>query len=374
MKKIIVYIFLLLLVSCNNPRNNYLKELEDRTLTLLEYDYCSKKNHLHEFDSVTFVPLETNERSLISSITKILYKNETYYIFDKVQAMIFLFNDNGSYITKIHNIGSGPGEYADISDFDIDADLNIYISSIVGRKIIKYKYPDYKLFTEYKTNATVMEIAVDEKTGKIWGTNIFQTEDGICLGFYSNEKFVPVIASRGIADNANTPFKAQSFYKSGNHLFFNPRYSPYIYMIDNDEVSKYMKIISDDFVDNSDLELEKDFKKERGVREQYSTNECLISGVNSFYQCKGHFLAEIWRNHGAPLLLEYEAKEKEGYLFCPLLDPQIKAFTKIAAVSSDFYISYINAQSFLNNYEETVTRKYNLVDDSNPVLMNIYVK
>lgn len=206
------------------------------------------------------------------------------------------------------------------------------------------------------------------------GTNIFQTEDGICLGFYSNEKFVPVIASRGIADNANTPFKAQSFYKSGNHLFFNPRYSPYIYMIDNDEVSKYMKIISDDFVDNSDLELEKDFKKERGVREQYSTNECLISGVNSFYQCKGHFLAEIWRNHGAPLLLEYEAKEKEGYLFCPLLDPQIKAFTKIAAVSSDFYISYINAQSFLNNYEETVTRKYNLVDDSNPVLMNIYVK
>ena len=66
-------------------------------------------------------------------------------------------------LLKIHNIGSGPGEYADISDFDIDADLNIYISSIVGRKIIKYKYPDYKLFTEYKTNATVMEIAVDEK-------------------------------------------------------------------------------------------------------------------------------------------------------------------------------------------------------------------
>ena len=136
-----------MLVSCNSPRNNSLKEIEDRNLTLLEYDYCSKKNQLHEFDSVTFVPLETNERSLISSITKILYKNETYYIFDKVQAMIFLFDDNGSYITKIHNIGSGPGEYADISDFDIDADLNIYISSIVGRKIIKYKYPDYKLFT-----------------------------------------------------------------------------------------------------------------------------------------------------------------------------------------------------------------------------------
>ena len=55
----------------------------------------------------------------------------------KVQAMIFLFDDNGSYITKIHNIGSGPGEYADISDFDIDADLNIYISIYCRTKIIK---------------------------------------------------------------------------------------------------------------------------------------------------------------------------------------------------------------------------------------------
>ena len=47
MKKIIVYIFLLLLVSCNNPRNNSLKEIEDRNLTLLEYDYCSKIGRAH---------------------------------------------------------------------------------------------------------------------------------------------------------------------------------------------------------------------------------------------------------------------------------------------------------------------------------------
>ena len=85
-----------------------------------------------------------------------------------------------------------------------------------------------------------------------------------------------------------------------------------------------MKIISDDFVDNSDLELEKDFKKERGVREQYSTNECLISGVNSFYQCKGHFLAEIWRNYGAPLLLEYEARERRLFIL-PSFGPSNKS-------------------------------------------------
>ena len=32
MKKKIVYIFLLLLVSCNNPRNNSLKEIEDEVI------------------------------------------------------------------------------------------------------------------------------------------------------------------------------------------------------------------------------------------------------------------------------------------------------------------------------------------------------
>ncbi|MEY8687475.1 hypothetical protein AB9N12_15550 [Bacteroides sp. AN502(2024)] len=99
-----------------------------------------------------------------------------------------------------------------------------------------------------------MEIAVDEKTDKIWASNIFQTEDGICLGYYSNGKFIPVISSRGISDNANTSFKDQSFYKSGDSLFFNPRYSPYIYVIENDGVRKYMKIISENFIDDSDLE------------------------------------------------------------------------------------------------------------------------
>ena len=64
--------------------------------------------------------------------------------------------DNGSYITKIHNIGSGPGEYADISDFDIDADLNIYISSIVGRKNNKnINILITSCLQNIKTNATV---------------------------------------------------------------------------------------------------------------------------------------------------------------------------------------------------------------------------
>ncbi|MEY8687476.1 6-bladed beta-propeller [Bacteroides sp. AN502(2024)] len=73
---VVLYVFLLLLMSCNNSRNNLLKEIDDKDLTLLEYDYCCKKNHSHASDSVTFVPLETNDKSLISSITKILYKNE----------------------------------------------------------------------------------------------------------------------------------------------------------------------------------------------------------------------------------------------------------------------------------------------------------
>lgn len=373
MRKIFIYSFLLL-VSCNYSRNYSINDIEDKNLTLLEYDFCSEQNQQHESDSIVFVPLETNDQSLISSINKILYRDGVYYIFDKIQAMIFLFNANGSFITKIHNIGNGPGEYADISDFDLDADLNVYVSSILGRKIIKYRHPDYKSFTEYETNATVMEIAVDNKSGRIWATNVFKTEDGFCLGFYSDGNFVPVISSRGIEDNANTSFKAQSFYKSENCLFFNPRYSPYIYKIENDEVSKYMKIVSNNFIESSDVEKENNFRRLAGVNTKYPIDKCLISGVNSFYKCGDNYLTEIRRNHGAPLLLEYEAKHKKGSLFCPLLDRKIKVYTQIAAVSSDFYISYISAQSFLNNYEEDVVGKYKLSFDSNPVLLNIYMK
>ncbi len=67
--------------------------------------------------SVEFIPLETNEESLIKNIKKIVLFEDKYFIFDKSLFSIFIFDKDGRFVTKIHRIGQGPGEYTMLYDF-----------------------------------------------------------------------------------------------------------------------------------------------------------------------------------------------------------------------------------------------------------------
>src|SRR5690606_4223667 len=64
------------------------------------------------FDSVSIIPLETNERCLIGKIDKVLYHNNMILILDKIVAKsVFMFDKHGGFVRKIGKIGRGPGEY-----------------------------------------------------------------------------------------------------------------------------------------------------------------------------------------------------------------------------------------------------------------------
>lgn len=105
--------------------------------------FCSCQNATHEGDylitkaepadkeillseittGVRIVPLETNAQSLIKNIEKIVLKDGKYYIND-AKARLMVFDVDGKYIRSISGIGGGPGEYASIQDFDVDARRN----------------------------------------------------------------------------------------------------------------------------------------------------------------------------------------------------------------------------------------------------------
>jgi len=76
-----------------------------------------------------FVPLETNENCLISHISGLAFLNNRFYILDRNAQQILVFDTSGHFINKVNSIGRGPGEYAEIRDFKIDHEGNIYILS-----------------------------------------------------------------------------------------------------------------------------------------------------------------------------------------------------------------------------------------------------
>lgn len=105
------------------------------------------------------LPLETNSECLIAQIDKLEIVNDTLYILDRQQDIIFVFDKTGKYLTKIDKKGRGPKEYITVSDFHVDDGL-IYISAGSNRKVMCY---DLKgdLKKSFNTEYNISNITTD---------------------------------------------------------------------------------------------------------------------------------------------------------------------------------------------------------------------
>jgi 6-bladed beta-propeller len=91
------------------------------------------------FSKIELVPLETNEQSQIGGVRKVVVHNGAYYIEDKMQNCVLVFDEAGSFLNSIGKIGRGPGEYLSLNDFNINQfSNNVELLSIIPGRIIAY--------------------------------------------------------------------------------------------------------------------------------------------------------------------------------------------------------------------------------------------
>lgn len=73
------------------------------------------------FQASSIIPLESNDNfSLIRSIDRICVIDDTFYMLDRSLGKVFMYSTSGKYLGQINDIGSGPGEYIQISDITVD--------------------------------------------------------------------------------------------------------------------------------------------------------------------------------------------------------------------------------------------------------------
>ncbi|HCC51591.1 MAG TPA: hypothetical protein DEQ30_05630 [Porphyromonadaceae bacterium] len=70
------------------------------------------------FSDIRFVPLETNEKCLLSEVQQVEWRDSLLFVCDVDN--IFLFNDSGKFVSQIGRKGRGPGEYIDFRGFFVD--------------------------------------------------------------------------------------------------------------------------------------------------------------------------------------------------------------------------------------------------------------
>ncbi len=79
------------------------------------------------FSSVDYIPLETNDSSVLGNIISICHEKGLFFVADD-NNVCKIFDSSGKYLRTLNHIGRGPGEYLTISD--------MYVSPVSGNIMI----------------------------------------------------------------------------------------------------------------------------------------------------------------------------------------------------------------------------------------------
>ena len=169
MKKSFYLIIILLSISCrsNKPQESFYKgelveELKrvETPFTTLDLIDGVKVDYGDIVDDIRYLQLG-REKGLIGEIAQILYCKDKYYMFDKAQDMVFIFDSNtGRCVHKINSKGRGPKEYLSINNIDINKEAEELI--VVDRLADQVLFYDLEGDYKYKRSISI------QRTGMLW--------------------------------------------------------------------------------------------------------------------------------------------------------------------------------------------------------------
>jgi hypothetical protein len=188
---------------------------------------------------IRYVPLETSDQCLIGLAYKTLVRNNKIYVADFHEAMaLFIFDMNGKFLFKIARRGQGPGEYISFSDFDIQANGDIYMFDQSRKRILVYS-PAGEYLREVHSDYYFSCFCL--VSNKIYWSKLRERENMLAnLAVYdiTDEKTSFLLKDKKILDGMGLiNFSSYDFYYSPDSLiYYSPKFSEIIYSIRKDGV------------------------------------------------------------------------------------------------------------------------------------------
>jgi hypothetical protein len=141
-------LFVFMVMSCGQKQDSPINDAEIK-LNVKNFD----ENQLIPSEiikSISFIPLETNEKNLFTGIGKIYKHNDYFIIQDNSFALgILVFDKTGKFVNNIGKYGKGPREIIDFTDFTIDEDeKTIMILDQRQHKVVYYGLEDFSFIKE----------------------------------------------------------------------------------------------------------------------------------------------------------------------------------------------------------------------------------
>lgn len=210
----------------------------------VEIDLIALDRHVESnirLDSLTYIPLETTGESLLESISKIIFKNQKFYILDNQQGNngLFVFSETGKFLRKVSGPGAGPGEYTKLMDFDVDSLGNLFLFDFYPRKLMKFDSVGH-LISEINGLDPFMEFTLINDSTLFFNKMFIDGQIEYLAGKYALESkhvtsFMP--GRKPQDDPMIMSYATFNMARSGEHIYFYRRFSDAIYQYNQDSVS-----------------------------------------------------------------------------------------------------------------------------------------
>ena len=307
------------------------------------YEISLKSNSpLEEFvESVRAIHLETNPDCLISEIDRIISDEEHLYVLDRRQAVIYVFDKDGRYVSKVERKGRSGNEYVTIADIEV-FDGDIYVLDDVSQKMVRYDIYGTALQI-IRLNDWYNHFAVEESRILLYSERSNRQMYDIVVIDHDGEvisQYLPFERDEGFA------FRISPFHRNTDGRYFLTfPYDGRIFSLSEDECRCEMSVTAPGYEFPSPKELEKLSYEE--IRDNTLTEPALrrITHVSSR---SGLLFMMITAFHdGAGLrdsmiLLDLESGECKSYLTDEERSDAYPYFTNIVSVADNKLYSSVD--------------------------------
>ena len=372
-------LFVVLLCGCNKQY----KAKKDSSFSTIGVDFDEKKSteSSYWFSQLEIIPLETKDNSLLSLDKgfKIQYFENNFYILDKGQNDIFVFDSYGNHkYNSKQKKGGGPEEYHMIYDFDINRETR----EIEILDIAVYKIKKYNLDFTYIDNITLPEDVYPIKNFKIISSKMYcfyhtpqQIEKPALKIYYSDENKIQEYLV--LKKDKRPSTQSDPFYVYNDQVYFTYSFpnEELFQICENGEniVNKVLEYDLGKYTLSFDKKIDEsiftpDFFNRYSdyvfLTNKYENNECYYNYI--FYDNK-YFMLKCNKETKEQDLISGEFSDS-GVLLSPFFIDDLYFYV----LASPEYLKEVVSLKLLDEKSKKILE--NISVDDNPVILKYYLK
>ena len=186
-----------------------------------------------------FIVLRQDEQEyMISGVDKIIYKNGRYYVLDWYNRKVVCYDDMGVPVFSLNKKGRGPGEYIQITDFDVTEDNELLVLDGSMDRLFEYSTDGSCIATEEMPfEANYLKYINDSTiffSLSAWDSSQFSRFRIAVTDLYLDVK--NTVLDRSRMTDPNYMLASTGFTEAGDNIVYHYPIDDYAYELDSSGV------------------------------------------------------------------------------------------------------------------------------------------